>query len=61
MNFETWRGSAVTQKDIHVGIVGARAKAGWAMMSHVPAINSLPGLKLAAVATHNEQSARKSG
>ena len=28
-------------------------------MSHVPAIKSLPGLKLAAVATRNEQSARE--
>jgi len=33
--------------------------AGWAKMSHVPAIKSLPGLKLAAVATRNEQSARE--
>jgi predicted dehydrogenase len=44
---------------IHVGIVGANAKTGWTKMSHVPAINSLPGLKLAAVATRNEQSARE--
>jgi predicted dehydrogenase len=28
-------------------------------VSHVPAINGLPGLKLAAVATRNEQSARE--
>ncbi len=28
-------------------------------MSHVPAINGLPGLKLAAVATRNQQSARQ--
>jgi predicted dehydrogenase len=49
----------VTQKDIRVGIVGAKAKAGWAKMSHVPAIRGLPGLKLAAVATRNEQVARE--
>jgi hypothetical protein len=49
----------VTQKDIRVGIVGANAKSGWAKMSHVPAINGLPGLKLAAVATRNEQIARE--
>ena len=48
-----------TQKEICVGIVGANNKAGWAKMSHVPAIESLPGLKLAAVATRNEQSARE--
>jgi Oxidoreductase family, NAD-binding Rossmann fold len=34
------------------------AKASWAKVSHVPAINALPGLRLAAVATRNEQSAR---
>jgi predicted dehydrogenase len=49
----------VTQKAIRVGIVGANAKAGWARVSHVPVINGLPGLKLAAVATRNEQSARE--
>jgi predicted dehydrogenase len=38
----------MTQKDINVGIVGANAKS-WARVSHVPAINGLPGLKLAAV------------
>src|SRR5580700_5173198 len=48
----------MTQKEIHVGIVGANAKS-WAQVSHVPAINGLPGLKLAAVATRNEQSARE--
>ena len=47
------------QKEIRVGIVGANAKASWAKVSHVPAINGLPGLKLAAVATRNEQSARE--
>jgi predicted dehydrogenase len=43
----------MSQKEIHVGIVGANAKS-WATLSHVPAINGLPGLKLAAVATRNE-------
>src|SRR5947209_557734 len=47
------------QKQIRVGIVGANANGGWANLSHVPAIKGLPGLKLAAVATRNEQSARK--
>src|ERR1700688_67743 len=49
----------MTQKEFRVGIVGADTKASWAKMSHVPAINGLPSLKLAAVATRNEQSARE--
>ncbi len=49
----------MTQKEFRVGIVGADTKASWAKVSHVPAINGLPGLKLAAVATRNEQSARQ--
>src|ERR1700751_3161411 len=49
----------MTQNEIRVGIVGANAKVSWAKMSHVPAINGLPGMKLAAVATRNEQSARE--
>jgi len=48
----------VILKDLRVGIIGANANAGWAKMSHIPAINGLPGLKLAAVATRNEQLAR---
>jgi predicted dehydrogenase len=49
----------VIRKDIRVGIIGANAKSGWAKVSHIPAINGLPGLKLAAVATRNEQIARE--
>jgi hypothetical protein len=41
------------QREIRVVIVGANAKSSWAKVSHVPAINGLPGLKLAAVATRN--------
>src|ERR1700736_988563 len=47
----------MTQKEFRVGIVGADTKASWAKLSHVPAINGLPGMKLAAVATRHEQSA----
>jgi predicted dehydrogenase len=47
------------QEQIRVGIVGANAKKSWASVSHVPAIKGLTGLKLAAVATRNEQSARE--
>ena len=49
----------MTQKQICVGIVGANPQRSWAHVSHVPAINGLSGLRLAAVATRNEQSARK--
>jgi len=49
----------VNQKEIRVGIVGANAKSSWAKLSHVPAINGLRGVKLSAVATRNEQSARE--
>jgi predicted dehydrogenase len=48
---------AATQKETRVGIIGADTRASWAKESHVPAINGLPGLKLAAVATRNEQCA----
>ena len=34
--------SAVTRKEIRVGIVGANANASWAKLSHVPAINAPP-------------------
>jgi hypothetical protein len=49
----------MTQEVIRVGIVGANVQKSWASVSHVPAINGLPGLKLAAVATSTEQSARE--
>ncbi|MER8571323.1 Gfo/Idh/MocA family oxidoreductase [Mesorhizobium sp. M1409] len=49
----------MTQEEIRVGIIGADTRSSWAKVSHIPAINGLPGLKLAAVATRNEQSARE--
>jgi predicted dehydrogenase len=49
----------MAQKGIRVGIVGANADVSWAKLSHVPALKGLPGVKLAAVATRNEQSARQ--
>jgi predicted dehydrogenase len=49
----------MTRKEIRVGIVGANAKQSWANVSHVPAIKGLPALKLAAVATRHERSARE--
>lgn len=49
----------MTQKEIRVGIVGANPDVSWAKLSHVPAIKGLPGVRLAAVATRNEQTARQ--
>src|SRR5712672_1789664 len=49
----------MTQKDIRIGIIGANSTASWAKISHIPAIQSLRGVKLAAVATRNEQSTRE--
>src|SRR5258708_26630103 len=50
---------AATQREIRVGVIGADTKTSWAKVSHVPAINDLQGLRLGAVATRNEQSARE--
>ena len=42
---------------LRVGRIGASADAGWARVSHVPAIEALAGLELAAVATRDQKSA----
>ena len=47
------------QKEIRDRYCRCEHERSWAKVSHVPAINGLPGLKLAAVATRNEQSARE--
>ena len=44
-------------KIIRVGIVGASAHGGWARDSHVPAVQALEGLELAAVATNGRSAA----
>jgi predicted dehydrogenase len=51
---------AITRDDgpLRVGIVGANAERGWAKEAHVPALEKLSGLKLTAVATRTEKSAR---
>ena len=41
----------MTTKNLGVGIIGASAERGWAKDSHVPAVQKLPGLELAAVAS----------
>ncbi|MDG4821717.1 Gfo/Idh/MocA family oxidoreductase [Asanoa sp. WMMD1127] len=40
-----------------VGLIGVNASRGWARASHVPAIQGLRGLRLAAVATRSQDSA----
>jgi len=49
----------VSQRAIRVGVIGADTKSSWAKVSHIPAITGLPALKLAPVATRNEESARE--
>ena len=44
-------------KTLRVGVIGASARRGWAKISHVPAIQQLDGLKLAAVVTQDQPSA----
>ncbi|MBM2622891.1 Gfo/Idh/MocA family oxidoreductase [Actinoplanes sp. LDG1-06] len=47
------------QKIHRVGIVGADARASWAHVSHVPALQGLATAELSAVATRQETSARE--
>lgn len=44
-----------TESELSVGVIGA---SGWAEVSHLPAIVGSPGLRLAAVATTRDESAR---
>ena len=44
-------------KPLRVGIIGANARGGWAAGSHVPAVQGLEGLELAAVATNRQDTA----
>lgn len=44
-------------RNLRVGIIGANAERGWARISHVPAVQALPGLTLHAVATTSQASA----
>jgi len=46
-------------KTLRVGVIGASAERGWARISHVPAIQQLDGLELAAVVTQDQPSADK--
>jgi len=46
-------------KTLRVGVIGASARRGWAKISHVPAIQQLDGLELAAVVTQDQPSANE--
>jgi predicted dehydrogenase len=46
-------------KMLRVGIIGANGRSGWARESHVPAVQALSGLSLAAVATNSPDTARE--
>lgn len=46
-----------TIKPLRVGIIGASAERGWAKASHVPAVQKLAGLELAAVASGDQRKA----
>ena len=48
----------MTNMPLRIGIIGADIRASWAGASHIPAIQAQPGLKLAAVATRKEESAK---
>ena len=43
--------------ELRVGIIGANASGGWAGEAHVPAIKTLAGMTLAAVATNSQKTA----
>ncbi len=45
------------KQELRVGIIGASADRGWAKDSHVPAVQKLAGLELAAVATGKQETA----
>lgn len=48
-------------RPLRVGLVGANPDRSWAMLSHLPAISKLPGLKLTAVATSRAETAVAAG
>lgn len=49
----------MSKKALQVGVIGADTKVSWAKVSHIPAIQGLPNLELAAVATRHEESAKE--
>lgn len=51
-------GETSVSESLRVGIIGANAESGWARESHVPAVQRLDGLSLAAVATNTPETAK---
>lgn len=47
--------------DLRVGIIGVNAERGWARESHVPSVQALAGLRLAAVANRTPEAAAAAG
>ena len=47
-------------RNLRVGIIGGSARNGWAKLTHIPAVQQLPGLELSAVCTSHMESAEKS-
>src|SRR4051812_4787994 len=47
----------MSEQPLRVGLVGANAERSWAKVAHVPAIRTLPGFALTAVATRRMASA----
>ena len=47
--------------NLRVGIIGVSAGRGWAREAHVPAVQALAGLELAAVASRSQESADEAG
>ena len=45
---------------IRIGVIGASAKYGWSMRSHLPALRALPEYELTAVCTAHQETADKS-
>jgi len=48
-------------KALRVGIIGVSAQRGWAREAHVPAVQALDGLELAAIATRSQETADAAG
>lgn len=44
-------------RKLRVGLIGATVTRGWAMASHIPALQGLPGFELAAIATSRQETA----
>ena len=46
---------------IRVGIIGVNPTHGWASTTHIPALKSLPGFQLVALATAHDETAQRAG